>query len=412
MKIFEIITESYSNSKIVPDAAFIGYLSPDHKFETFTQRQAADADYHHSFLVKDMNAYDAEGGLTFVRFGGEPIISIKGTPAIDPHDKVSSAMISELARKIIKSGANPDMPIAIENMGFSRIEAPYQGKRIGTLLQWAMRNASESVQQEIAEACWKGYHKEGNKKMFGKTYPNCVKNEGVAEGSEEDGYSDKFVQSQINYYKKHGLSGNAGDRERINGSLNHYQHIKNKRIKDGTWNLDQGVAEGTASGDSSLHDWFSKSKSSDGKPGWVQIGGRYSGKPCAKQPGQKTKPKCGSSKMKRALSDKEENAAARKKRREDPNPNRSGQAKNVKTNPERKVKEQTVPQEIGSPQQNSGRNPLEIGIGALRMLNNLRNIDPRTAAQNIISQEISNVARSEQDPSSKNLSIIRRSVDK
>jgi len=40
--------------------------------------------------------------------------------------------------------------------------------------------------QEILEACWKGYHKEGNKKMFGKTYPNCVKNkkknEDVAEG--------------------------------------------------------------------------------------------------------------------------------------------------------------------------------------------------------------------------------------
>ena len=36
----------------------------------------------------------------------------------------------------------------------------------------------------IDEACWKGYHREGNKKMFGKTYPNCVKNEGVAEGSE------------------------------------------------------------------------------------------------------------------------------------------------------------------------------------------------------------------------------------
>jgi len=33
----------------------------------------------------------------------------------------------------------------------------------------------------LEEACWKGYHKEGNKKMFGKTYPNCVKNEGVAE---------------------------------------------------------------------------------------------------------------------------------------------------------------------------------------------------------------------------------------
>jgi len=30
--------------------------------------------------------------------------------------------------------------------------------------------------EHLDEACWKGYHKEGNKKMFGKTYPNCVKN--------------------------------------------------------------------------------------------------------------------------------------------------------------------------------------------------------------------------------------------
>jgi hypothetical protein len=64
----------------------------------------------------------------------------------------------------------------------------------------------------------------------------------VAEGSEEGSYSDKFVQSQIDYYTKHGLSGTAADRERINGSLNYYQHIKNKRIKDGTWQ-EQGVAE-------------------------------------------------------------------------------------------------------------------------------------------------------------------------
>jgi hypothetical protein len=279
MKITEIITENagrYSSSKIIPDAAFIGYLSPDHKFETFTQRQAADADYHHSFLVKDLDAYDAEGGLTFVRYGGKPIISIKGTPAIDPYDQQSSAMISELARKIIKSGANSDMPIVIENMGFSRTEAPYQGKQIGTLLQWAMRNEKKPVNKELDEACWKGYHKEGNKKMFGKTYPNCVKNE-----SQEE------------------------------------------------------VEEGTASGDHSLHDWFSKSKSSDGKPGWVQIGGRYAGKPCAKQPGQKTKPKCGSSKMRRAMSDKEEDAAARRKRKQDPNPNRSGAAKMVNTKPKK-----------------------------------------------------------------------------
>ena len=91
------------------------------------------------------------------------------------------------------------------------------------------------------------------------------------------------------------------------------------------------VDEANKSGDNSLRDWFSKSKSSDGKPGWVQLGGKYAGKPCAKQPGQTTKPKCGSSKMKRNLSKDEEERAFRRKNRKDPNPNRSGKAINVKT---------------------------------------------------------------------------------
>jgi hypothetical protein len=33
------------------------------------------------------------------------------------------------------------------------------------------------AEEILGEACWKGYHKKGMKKMFGKTYPNCVKNE-------------------------------------------------------------------------------------------------------------------------------------------------------------------------------------------------------------------------------------------
>ena len=91
------------------------------------------------------------------------------------------------------------------------------------------------------------------------------------------------------------------------------------------------VEEANKSGDSSLRDWFSKSKSSDGKPGWVQLGGKYAGKPCAKQPGQTTKPKCGSSKMKRNLDKGEEEAAFRRKQKEDPNPDRKGKAINVRT---------------------------------------------------------------------------------
>ncbi|AIX22419.1 hypothetical protein Syn7803C93_85 [Synechococcus phage ACG-2014d] len=91
------------------------------------------------------------------------------------------------------------------------------------------------------------------------------------------------------------------------------------------------IGEANKSGDDSLHDWFNKSKSSDGKKGWVQMGGKFAGKPCAKQPGQTTKPKCGSSKMKRDLNKGEEDAAFRRKNAEDPNPNRKGKAKNVAT---------------------------------------------------------------------------------
>jgi len=32
---------------------------------------------------------------------------------------------------------------------------------------------------ELSEKCWKGYEKKGTKKMFGKTYPNCVKKENI-----------------------------------------------------------------------------------------------------------------------------------------------------------------------------------------------------------------------------------------
>ena len=104
-----------------------------------------------------------------------------------------------------------------------------------------------------------------------------------------------------------------------------------KQVKQKTWKSGDGFKEENKSGDSSLRDWFSKSKSSDGKPGWVQLGGKYAGKPCARQPGQTTKPKCGSSKMKRNLNKDEEEAAFRRKNAKDPNPDRKGKAINVKT---------------------------------------------------------------------------------
>ena len=80
--------------------------------------------------------------------------------------------------------------------------------------------------------------------------------------------------------------------------------------------------KGASSKGYSLRDWFKGG-------GWVQTGGKYDGKPCAKQPGQKTKPYCRDPDDRAKLSKKEKNKRAAKKRKEDPNPNRKGKAKNV-----------------------------------------------------------------------------------
>ena len=121
-----------------------------------------------------------------------------------------------------------------------------------------------------------------------------------------------------------------GGEENKNGNGNSGNGNGNGDGGNGNGGNGGGVSE-SKSGDSSLRDWFGKSRSSDGTPGWVQLGGKYAGKPCARQPGQTTKPKCGSSKMKRNLDKDEEQAAFRRKQRQDPNPNRKGKAINVKT---------------------------------------------------------------------------------
>ena len=96
-----------------------------------------------------------------------------------------------------------------------------------------------------------------------------------------------------------------------------------------------------------LRAWFGKSsgttKSGRKVKGWVQVGGKYDGKPCARQPGQKTTPKCTSSSKRRSMSDKERDSAARRKRAADPNqPQKSGAAAPtmVSTDPKRKMKEE------------------------------------------------------------------------
>ena len=88
--------------------------------------------------------------------------------------------------------------------------------------------------------------------------------------------------------------------------------------------MDEGKRDGKSAKDKdySLRDWFKGG-------GWVQAGGKYDGKPCARQPGQKTKPFCRDADDRASMTKNERERRAKKKRREDPNPTREGKAKMV-----------------------------------------------------------------------------------
>ena len=113
-----------------------------------------------------------------------------------------------------------------------------------------------------------------------------------------------------------GGNGNGGSNGGGNGGGGNGGGVSENTIlekRDGKSAKDKGY---------SLRDWFKGG-------GWKQTGGKYDGKPCARQPGQKTKPFCRDADDRASMSKDERNRRAAKKRREDPNPDRKGKAKMV-----------------------------------------------------------------------------------
>lgn len=124
---------------------------------------------------------------------------------------------------------------------------------------------------EITEGtrCWKGYKRKGFKTMFGKRVPNCVKREDVQLGAD--------------------------------GQLVFAEDL-----------------------DENLKNWF--------KQKWKRFGpdGKIRGD-CARGSSKEGKPKCLPASKAYSMSKKDRAKSARRKRRKDPDKNRRGKAKNVKT---------------------------------------------------------------------------------
>ena len=115
-----------------------------------------------------------------------------------------------------------------------------------------------------------------------------------------------------------------------------------KEIKDAA--SDSGIIEVNLSyyAEEGLRDWFGKSRSKDGKKGWVNV---VTGGTCASdEPGEGT-PKCVSSAKRASMSKAERKSAARRKKAADPGQQqKSGAAKPtyVSTDPKKKMKKEEV----------------------------------------------------------------------
>jgi hypothetical protein len=187
----------------------------------------------------------------------------------------------------------------------------------------------------LDEACWKGYHKDGMKTMFGKRYPNCVKNkkeslETYIRNGECPGCGGAMVaEAQLNE-KQDACYHKVKSRYKVwpsayaSGAL-----VQCRKKGAANWgNSNESITQEEYDAlDENLKKWFSDK--------WVRFGpdGKIKGD-CARGDSSEGKPKCLPQSKAHSLGKKGRASAASRKRREDPNPERRGPAINVKTKKE------------------------------------------------------------------------------
>ena len=146
----------------------IGWVSSDGYHKKYWQKFAKDSAIKHAKLNPDEVQEDYTG-----------MFAAENTPAINPYggqkDRQHRGAISE-----------------------TPTDNPTGASGEGGLRKYRPKSADTFKEDELDEACWKGYHKEGNKKMFGKTYPNCVKNTNEEQIDEYREVSPELRAAQAN----------------------------------------------------------------------------------------------------------------------------------------------------------------------------------------------------------------------
>ncbi len=134
----DLIKTSPKHAKAMDQSEpWIGVINDAGEFEFKNRKQGEDADWHHSMAIENIDDWDDDSSITFIREftnkgEGADQINIKGDAALDPLGK-GKKQIKELATKLKEAGMPGNFKIKIEEMG---LHTDYEGQIIGTIDEW------------------------------------------------------------------------------------------------------------------------------------------------------------------------------------------------------------------------------------------------------------------------------------
>ncbi|WP_370641499.1 LAGLIDADG family homing endonuclease [Halorhodospira sp. 9622] len=112
---------------------WIGMVPRQGPSEHYTQRQGDAVDWHHSNIVVDMDAYEADSTLRYVRYGDAHEVRISGSPALAPYGR-GRAQIRRMATEMVERGTPGDVRLRVDDMALGH---EMEGVDLGALRDWA-----------------------------------------------------------------------------------------------------------------------------------------------------------------------------------------------------------------------------------------------------------------------------------
>ena len=153
------------------------------KKESFSELEAEKYDKKLKSAIKNIAKKDRKKGLMLMNFYKKHWIEfmIKSKQALG-ESILNEGEKEKIEQLLIKYGNTPEDAKQMVSKTYDYIKKAYRNanaSKKAEIMSGLMKFETTEHIVKLVEKCWKGYEKKGTKKMFGKTYPNCVKKENI-----------------------------------------------------------------------------------------------------------------------------------------------------------------------------------------------------------------------------------------